>query len=93
MPKVPPTSKNPFEVKIMDKKIKALIVKPQQRPDSDLGDVLALARSIGKKVLKTDENIRVLWTCESPYGHVVIIEGFQGNLKNPVANNEVSEEK
>lgn len=34
---------------------KALIVKPQQRPDSDLGDVLALARSIGKKVLKTSE--------------------------------------
>ncbi len=54
---------------------KALIVKPQQRPDSDLGDVLALARSLGKKLLKTDENVRVLWTCESPYGYVVIVEG------------------
>lgn len=54
---------------------KALIVKPEKRPDWDIGDVLALARSIGKKLLKTDENVRVLWTCESPYGHVVIIEG------------------
>jgi len=54
---------------------KALIVKPQKRVDSDLGDVIALARSIGKHVLKTKENVRVLWTCESPYGYVVIIEG------------------
>lgn len=54
---------------------KALIVKPQPRSDSDLGDVLALARAVGKKVLKTDENIRVLWVHESPYGYVVIVEG------------------
>lgn len=54
---------------------KALIVKPEKRSDTDLGDVLTLARSIGKKLLKSDENVRVLWTCESPYGHVVIIEG------------------
>jgi hypothetical protein len=54
---------------------KALIVRPEKRADWDMGDVLALARSIGKKLLKTDENVRVLWTCESPYGHVVIIEG------------------
>jgi len=54
---------------------KALIVKPQKRDDSDLGDVIALARSIGKQVLKTKENVRVLWTCESPYGYVVIVEG------------------
>lgn len=54
---------------------KALIVKPQTRSDWDMGDVLAVARSVGKKLFKTNENIRVLWTCESPYGHVVIIEG------------------
>jgi hypothetical protein len=54
---------------------KALIVKPEKRSDWDIGDVLALARSIGKKLLKTDENVRVLWSYESPYGHVVIIEG------------------
>ena len=54
---------------------KALIVKPQPRSDGDLGDVLALARSIGKKLLKTDENVRVLWIRESPYGYVVIVEG------------------
>ena len=54
---------------------KALIVRPEKRSDWDIGDVLALARSIGKKLLKTDENVRVLWNYESPYGHVVIIEG------------------
>ncbi len=54
---------------------KALIVKPKNRPDVDLGDVLALARSIGKKLLKTDENVRVVWIHESPYGYVVIVEG------------------
>lgn len=30
-----------------------MIVKPQKRDDSDLGDVIALARSVGKQVLKT----------------------------------------
>ncbi|MCX8151389.1 MAG: hypothetical protein N3D85_07835 [Candidatus Bathyarchaeota archaeon] len=54
---------------------KALIVKPRNRDDADLGDVIALARSVGKQVLKTKENVRILWTCESPYGYVVIVEG------------------
>jgi hypothetical protein len=38
---------------------KALIVKPQKRDDSDLGDVIALARSVGKQVLKTKENVLI----------------------------------
>jgi hypothetical protein len=54
---------------------KALIVKPQNRPDWDMGDVLAVARSVGKKLFHTDENVRVVWVCESPYGYVVIVEG------------------
>lgn len=54
---------------------KALIVKPQDRSDWDMGDVLAVARSVGKKLFKTHENVRVVWVCESPYGYVVIIEG------------------
>jgi len=55
--------------------LKALLIKPEKRNDWDIGDVLAVARSIGKKLFRTDENVRVLWTCESPYGYVVIIEG------------------
>lgn len=54
-------------------KVKALIVKAPDRDDWDLGDVLAIARSEGKKLFKTDENMRVLWMHETPYGHVVII--------------------
>lgn len=54
---------------------KALLIKPQNRPDWDIGDVLAIARSSGKKLFKTNENVRVIWTQESPYGYVVIIEG------------------
>lgn len=57
------------------KVLKALLVKPEKRPDADLADVVALARAIGKKVLKTTENVRVVWSCESPYGYVVIVEG------------------
>lgn len=34
----------------MPKIMKALIVRPEKRPDSDLGDVVALARAIGKKL-------------------------------------------
>lgn len=54
---------------------KAILVKPKEKPGSDLGDVLKLGRDVGKKVLKTDEDPRVLWVHESPYGYVVIIEG------------------
>ncbi|MEM2995865.1 MAG: hypothetical protein QXI91_07665 [Candidatus Bathyarchaeia archaeon] len=54
-------------------KVKALIVKPPNRGDWDLGDVLAVARSEGKRLFKTHENVRVLWMCETPYGHVVIV--------------------
>ncbi len=69
---------------------KALIVKPQDRADWDMGDVLAVARSLGKKLFHTDENVRVLWTCESPYGHVVIVEGeSQGKLKSAATEKNV----
>ncbi len=54
---------------------KALLVKPPQRGDWDLGDVLAVARAEGKKLFKTSENVRVVWVVHSPYGYVVIVEG------------------
>jgi len=53
---------------------KALLVKPQARLDWDMGDVLAVARSVGKKLFKTRENVRVVWVHETVYGYVVIIE-------------------
>lgn len=56
-------------------KRKALIVKPAGRGDWDMGDVLAVARSEGKRLFKTEENVRVVWVQESPYGYVVIVEG------------------
>ena len=56
-------------------KTKAFIVKPNKRSDWDIGDVLAIARSEGKKLFKTTENVRVVWMQESPYGYVVIVEG------------------
>lgn len=54
-------------------KVKALIVKPSSRDDWDFGDVLAVARSEGKRLFKTDENVRVVWVSDSPYGYVVIV--------------------
>lgn len=54
-------------------KLKAMVVKVPNRSDWDLGDILAIARSEGKKLFKTKENVRVVWMCESPYGYVVIM--------------------
>ena len=56
-------------------KRKALLVKPADRGDWDMGDVLAVARSEGKRLLKTTENVRVIWAAHTPYGYVVIVEG------------------
>ncbi|MEM2107837.1 MAG: hypothetical protein QXL10_00935 [Candidatus Bathyarchaeia archaeon] len=55
--------------------LKALLVKAPLRADWDLGDVLAVARSEGKRLFRTDENVRVVWAASSPYGYVVIVEG------------------
>jgi hypothetical protein len=57
----------------MAMKVKALVVKVPNRSDWDLGDVLAIARSEGKKLFKTNENVRVVWIHETLYGHVVLI--------------------
>jgi len=50
-----------------------MIIKAPKRSDWDIGDILAIARSEGKKLFKTRENVRVVWMHETPYGHVVII--------------------
>jgi len=52
-------------------RVKALVVKPPNRGDWDLGDVLAVARSEAKKLFKSDD-VRIVWMCESPYGFIVI---------------------
>lgn len=57
----------------MGLKIKAMVVKTPNKSDVDVGDVLAIARSEGKKLFKTHENVRVVWMHESPYGYVVVI--------------------
>lgn len=54
-------------------RVKALVVKPPNRGDWDFGDILAVARSEGKKLFKTHENVRVVWVHETPYGYVVLV--------------------
>jgi hypothetical protein len=39
---------------------KALVIRDDQRKFRDIGDVLAIARSEGKKLFKTHENIAVV---------------------------------
>ncbi len=39
---------------------KALVIRDDRERFKDLGDVLAVARAEGKKVFKTDQNIRVI---------------------------------
>jgi len=52
--------------------LKALLIPI--KPSKDLGDVVKIARSEGKRLFKTRENVRVIWTHETPYGWVVVVQ-------------------
>jgi hypothetical protein len=40
--------------------LKALVIRDDQHKFRDVGDVVAIARSEGKKLFHTDQNIRVI---------------------------------
>ena len=50
-----------------------LVHPPTKKRDWDLGDVLAIARSQGKRLLGTNERVRVLELIKKPYGYVAFV--------------------
>jgi len=52
--------------------MKALLIPIS--PSKDLGDVLQIARSEGKRLFKTRENVKVVWAHDTPYGWVVVVQ-------------------
>ena len=63
--------------------VKVFLVKPPtHKRDWDLGDVLEIARSQGRKLLRTKNNVRVLELEHKSYGYVayVVKAGCSGSL-------------
>ena len=50
-----------------------LVHPPTKKRDWDLGDVLAIARSQGKRLLGTKERVRVLELERRDYGYVAFV--------------------
>jgi len=62
---------------------KAVVIRDDRHKFKDLGDVLAVARSEGKKLFRTSENIlvvRVFWDSEVGYVAVVRQPGCSSPL-------------
>jgi len=73
---------------------RALIIKDDRGKFKDLGDVLAVARTLGQKVFKTHENVSVKRIWHDPeYGYVVIVEGPQGCTERLDVRHGKQEEK
>jgi len=54
--------------------VKVFLVRPPlDKRDWDLGDILAIARSEGKKLLRTNERVRVLELERKGYGYVAFV--------------------
>jgi len=54
--------------------VKVFLVRPPlDKRDWDLGDILAIARAQGKKLLRTNERVRVLELERKGYGYVAFV--------------------
>jgi hydrogenase maturation factor len=54
--------------------LKALVIRDDQHKFKDVGDVVAIARSEGRKLFHTEENIRVIRVFfESDIGWIAVI--------------------
>jgi len=71
--------------------VKVFLVKPPvNKRDWDLGDILAIARSQGKKLLGTKERVRVLELERKGYGYVAYV--VRAGCSNSLVVNEKSKE-
>ena len=54
--------------------VKVFLVKPPvHKRDWDLGDVLEIARDVGKELLRTSDRVRVLELERKGYGYVALV--------------------
>jgi len=72
--------------------VKVFLVKPPlEKRDWDLGDILAIARAQGKKLLRTNERVRVLELERKRYGYVAFV--VKAGCSNPLVVNDSEKEK
>jgi len=70
--------------------LKALIIKDDKGKLGDLEDVIRIARSEGKKVFRTDQNVLVKRIYPESFGFVVVVE-CEGCSNKPVAGEKENE--
>ena len=68
-----------------------LVRPPVHKRDWDLGDVLAIARSQGKKLLRTNDKVRVLELERRGYGYVAYV--VKAGCSSSLVVNESKKEK
>ena len=68
-----------------------LIKPPIHKCDWDLGDILAIARSQGKRLLGTKERVRVLELERRDYGYVAFV--VKAGCSSPLVVNGTEKEK
>jgi len=57
-----------------DCQLKALVLRDDKNALKDLGDVLAVARSEAKRILRTANNVKVVDLIRAPYGWIAVFE-------------------
>ena len=67
-------------------RVKVLLIRPPRRRSVDMGDILKIARSEGKRLFKTHENVRVIDLIRCSYGVVALVQ--QGCTKKLVVSEE-----
>ena len=68
-----------------------LVHPPTKKRDWDLGDILAIARSQGKRLLRTKERVRVLELIPRPYGYIAHV--VKAGCSGPSVVNGTEKEK
>lgn len=64
----------------MNNNRKALII--QTKPDSDLGDILQIARSEGHRLFRNPCKITVLEVLHSKYGEIAVVQNSEGCIRD-----------
>jgi len=54
--------------------LKALVLRDDKNALKDFGDILAVARSQAKRILRTDSNVKVVDLIRVPYGWIAVFE-------------------
>lgn len=57
--------------------LKALVLRDDKNTLKDFGDILAVARSQAKRILRTNSNVKVVDLIRAPYGWIAVFEASE----------------